>query len=212
MGMMINRRRVYGGGKEPLPQGAVRIEYLQGWINQYIDTMLFVSNSNLEIRTTVKRDAPHYAEFAICGNQDNHDGRFVFGIYQNYVYGFSRNGSNGENNVTSATIQYDQPINIVLKYDYTNAVKTLNVDGTITSASYVRSITNSNQTVKLFCDGGKKYYFEGKIYNISLYSDDVKLRDFIPVRIGTTGYMYDKVSKQLFGNAGTGDFILGPDK
>ena len=36
--------------------------------------------------------------------------------------------------------------------------------------------------------------------------------DLIPVRVGTTGYMYDKVSGQLFGNAGTGSFGLGPDK
>lgn len=38
------------------------------------------------------------------------------------------------------------------------------------------------------------------------------IMDLIPVRVGTTGYMYDKVSGQLFGNEGTGDFILGPDK
>jgi hypothetical protein len=36
--------------------------------------------------------------------------------------------------------------------------------------------------------------------------------DFIPVRIGNVGYMYDKVSGKLFGNTGTGNFILGPDK
>ena len=35
--------------------------------------------------------------------------------------------------------------------------------------------------------------------------------NLIPVRKGTTGYMYDKVSGQLFGNSGTGDFVLGPD-
>lgn len=35
--------------------------------------------------------------------------------------------------------------------------------------------------------------------------------DLIPVRKGTTGYMYDKISGQLFGNAGTGSFVLGPD-
>lgn len=36
--------------------------------------------------------------------------------------------------------------------------------------------------------------------------------NFIPVRVGNVGYMYDKVSGQLFGNAGAGSFILGPDK
>ena len=35
--------------------------------------------------------------------------------------------------------------------------------------------------------------------------------DMIPVRVGQKGYMYDKISGELFGNAGTGDFILGPD-
>ena len=43
------------------------------------------------------------------------------------------------------------------------------------------------------------------------YSNGQIVRDFIPVRIGTTGYMYDKVSRQLFANAGTGQFVLGND-
>lgn len=33
----------------------------------------------------------------------------------------------------------------------------------------------------------------------------------IPVRVGTTGYLYDKVSNQIFGNLKSGTFILGPD-
>jgi hypothetical protein len=45
-----------------------------------------------------------------------------------------------------------------------------------------------------------------------MFDNDILVRDFIPVRVGTTGYMYDKVSGQLFGNSGTGEFILGADK
>ena len=41
--------------------------------------------------------------------------------------------------------------------------------------------------------------------------NDILVRDLIPVRVGNVGYMYDKVSGQLFGNSGTGNFILGPD-
>ena len=38
------------------------------------------------------------------------------------------------------------------------------------------------------------------------------IRDFIPVRVGDVGYMYDRVSKRLFGNvANSGYFIVGPD-
>lgn len=36
--------------------------------------------------------------------------------------------------------------------------------------------------------------------------------DGIPVRVGQVGYLYDRVTETLFGNAGTGDFILGNDK
>lgn len=50
-----------------------------------------------------------------------------------------------------------------------------------------------------------------RIYWAKYWEGDVLLRDFIPVRKGSTGYMYDKVSGKLFGNSGTGDFTLGPD-
>ena len=44
-----------------------------------------------------------------------------------------------------------------------------------------------------------------------LERDGVTLMDAIPVRVGTVGYMYDRVSNRLFGNSGTGAFIVGPD-
>ena len=42
--------------------------------------------------------------------------------------------------------------------------------------------------------------------------EDSLMADFIPVRVGDVGYMYDRISGQLFGNAGTGAFVIGPDK
>ena len=51
-----------------------------------------------------------------------------------------------------------------------------------------------------------------RLYSCKIWVDGVLLRDMIPVRLGQVGYLYDKVSGQLFGNDGTGNFILGPDK
>ena len=48
--------------------------------------------------------------------------------------------------------------------------------------------------------------FSSKIYQLG-----VLVRDFIPVRKGTVGYLYDRVSGKLFGNAGTGAFTYGND-
>ena len=55
---------------------------------------------------------------------------------------------------------------------------------------------------------------KGKISSFSVYdtSTNQKLLDLIPVRKNGVGYMYDRVSGQLLGNSGTGDFVLGPDK
>jgi hypothetical protein len=63
-----------------------------------------------------------------------------------------------------------------------------------------------NTTVFLFGNTRIRLYF------VKLYKLNVLVGDFIPVRVGQVGYMYDKISHQLFGNSGTGSFILGPDK
>ena len=48
-----------------------------------------------------------------------------------------------------------------------------------------------------------------KIYD----ANGILVRDFRPIAIGSKGYMLDMVSGQYlqYGNAGTGDFVLGPD-
>ena len=52
-----------------------------------------------------------------------------------------------------------------------------------------------------------------QISSFTLYNTDgEKIRDMIPVRKDGAGYMYDKVSGNLLGNGGTGDFVIGPDK
>ena len=50
-----------------------------------------------------------------------------------------------------------------------------------------------------------------KMKYMQIIVDDVLRRDYIPVRISTTGYMYDNVTEQLYGNQGTGYFLFGND-
>ena len=52
---------------------------------------------------------------------------------------------------------------------------------------------------------------EYRISSFKITKNNNAILDFIPVRINSTGYMYDKVSGQLFGNSGTDTFALGPD-
>ena len=50
-----------------------------------------------------------------------------------------------------------------------------------------------------------------RLYYFQLWKAGKQILDLVPVRIGDEGFMYDKVSGKLFGNGGTGKFILGPD-
>ena len=51
-----------------------------------------------------------------------------------------------------------------------------------------------------------------RIYACVIYDDSNNLvRDLVPVRKNGVGYMYDRVSNTLLGNAGAGDFLYGDD-
>ena len=78
------------------------------------------------------------------------------------------------------------------------------------------SISQQKQGVNLFlfatCRNAEpNFYATGRIYYAKFWRNGTLIGDFTPIRIGTTGYLYDRVSKQVFGNSGTGDFVLGPD-
>ena len=52
-----------------------------------------------------------------------------------------------------------------------------------------------------------------RIYSAKFYSSGTLVRDYIPVRKDGVGYLYDKVSGTLFGNANSsGAFTYGNDK
>lgn len=58
-----------------------------------------------------------------------------------------------------------------------------------------------------------RYPCSCKIRSFKIFNDQTGdvYYDAVPVRVGQVVYMYDRVSGQLFGNAGTGDFTIGPD-
>ena len=86
------------------------------------------------------------------------------------------------------------------------------VAGTTTTVSVATFDTGRNIYLFALNDANGIKYTSGKLASCKLYSGGTLVRSFIPVRVGTTGYLFDHVSGQLFGNAGTGAFTLGPDK
>lgn len=96
---------------------------------------------------------------------------------------------------------------------------------TVSGAGYVKmdgstviTSTGSSNNKKEYLFGGLGYadenidvYHRERIYYYRIYDSEVLVRDFIPVRVGQIGFMYDKVSGKFFANQGSGSFTLGPD-
>ena len=57
-----------------------------------------------------------------------------------------------------------------------------------------------------------KSYSIARLYGGGIKENGVTIMDLIPVRVGTVGYLYDRISKTLLANGGTDPFIVGPDK
>ena len=125
-----------------------------------------------------------------------HDNRMMFNVNTTYE-GFIVNGS-----IRNTLVDVNVFSNtVLLRWKNTSASKTVSTPAT------------GKGTIRLFnvrrdrADGVRMYYFRLQAPDGSI------IRDMIPVRKGNIGYMYDKVSGRIFGNASTtGYAIIGPDK
>ena len=107
----------------------------------------------------------------------------------------------------------DIPVDITRTTNITRNANGWFVDGEITiKPNYLRGVLSSG----LFGVNSRGVFYAGgpiRVNQLSLFDKNSSLvADFIPIRKNNIGYMYDRVSGQLFGNQGTGDFIIGPDK
>ena len=202
--------QIQTGGDSPLPQGAVEIEYLHCTGTQYINTGIKGSSDiTIKLKCLHPATSNSRAYGALFGsriaNQNSH-----YNIYESYNanYRFGNTSSGAWVNSTDRIVIFDntEAANVMKIFDMTGAV--------ITTLSTTFKTFNNNLDMYLFANntnGTIGTCTNGYIYSCVFYRNSSVIANFIPVRVGTVGYMYEKVSKTLFGNDGTGDFVLGPD-
>lgn len=182
----------------PLPYDD-EIEYLQSTGTQWINTLI---PSTLATKLEVR-----------CSFTNTNSGRYgcVRFVTDTYRYYFGVSDSKWIAAVNSLSYNHN-----IGDADTLVHVFTLDNDGFyIDGQKKVNSGNDAVNTNIVLCNVNNTYVSvaaSSKLYYAKIYDNNVLVFDAIPVRVGTTGYMYDKISKQLFGNAGTGSFILGPDK
>jgi hypothetical protein len=201
--MIAARQIAFGGSKRnSLPDGVIPIEYLVSDGNAYIDTGRPIgSDFGLEAVVKIISDDAQYKSILGARNGGN-DYQFTF--YNGYL--LARYGTTND--------QYYQkyPVTDLLKIKCSAGGKLyLNGDFVATlrygrPSSYNIYLFGSNNAGSLIYNLGSGI----QVYSIKLSNSNGSF-DLVPVRVGDVGYMFDRVSGQLFGNAGTGAFVLGSD-
>lgn len=152
------------------------------------------------IEITFRCTTNQNACFCGCRTSQN-AGKCLVGSGTNYTIIYAGLGSSGNVSV-SAFNQNKHTIQLDL------ASGTAKIDGgtSVTIGSFV------NNNLPIFCFACNQAGSAALFSTIEIYSVKIGNRaSYIPVRVGTTGYMYDSVSGRLFGNAGTGNFTYGND-
>ncbi len=187
-----------------------KIEYLQSSGTQYIDTGIVPSN-NIVIYCKFKssesfifgcRTALNNKEYSFLTAGNNNESSFRFG--NKYTPTTIAKLSN--NIVYELYSSLSTPNIVTVKNLSTNEITTYTVENNTFNCDYSCHIFGINMG-GTHGNGGASQY----IYEFKLYCSDRDLLHLIPVRKSNIGYMYDKISNQLFGNNGTGNFVLGPD-
>lgn len=186
------------------------IEYLESTGTQWIDTD-YKPNQNTQLKitysiNTITSDASMPFGVRDAGNAT--DGKN--GIFRTHGTNTNRiafgNGSSTNVNIsgynTSNTI-YEVYLN--KRYVYIDG----NLVTTITNTTW-----SNSRSIYLFgasTAGSFTFGVPMKIYSCKIWDNDTLVRDYIPVKKNNIGYLFDKVSGQLYGDAGGGNFVCGPD-
>ena len=191
-----------------LPYDA-EIEYLESSGTQWIDTGI-TPNTNTKVQFKFKNfDSTGNVIIGYYIGNDRSDWRFFNYDQRAYfdlpVNNNDRDGMRIVDNNENSRIYKSAIYELELGNYY---VKNLNTN-TILVSGEPQTYTGISTITLNYYDSSR--ISKNEFYYVKIYDGDTLVRDLIPVRIGQIGYMYDKVSNTLFGNSGTGDFILGPD-
>lgn len=95
--------------------------------------------------------------------------------------------------------------------DVNKNVTTFGTNELVLSESDFTSTSNLLLLAGTNSSGGSRFS-NGTIYSCKIYDNGVLIRDYIPVRVGTEGCLYDKIEDKLYKSASSGLFTAGPDK
>lgn len=181
----------------------VELEYLGSTETQYIDTG-FIPNQDTRVLvdlqlTRISGNAPLFGGRVASKNKEYATFIIGDGTFQD-GYGTSMTPYLGKGSTNRNVIDKNKNVFIV------NGVTLKTHTEQIFQSEYTMFLFNIN--TKGSTTGTYKTY--ARLYSCKIYDNDALARDFIPVLDwNDRPCMYDKVTDELFYNAGTGEFLYG---
>lgn len=199
--MIAARQIAFGGGKRK-PYDA-EIEYLESTGTQYINTGVIPDTQDVRVEITYADGTGH-----------------LFGSRKSSSFGAANNLWSAYA-ISSSVCRIDW-IGVNTSILVTPLAKTIVFSSDATGSSITYNDTTNTGGIKtpinlsliLFgvnTNGAISVATKMTLYSFKAWKNSILVLDLIPVRVGDVGYMYDRVSGQLFRNAGTGAFVLGSD-
>ena len=181
-----------------LPKGYTRLEYIQSGGTQYVDTE-FTPNQNTSVR--IKFATTQSGSYCILGCDAAWKSTGI-GIWPaNAEFGDNVAGASvfSVNTGDATDAFFDKGVLYVNDTQVWSATGTFTAPCTLTLFALNRS-------------GSVIEHSTTKLYYCQLYDNGTLVRDFVPC-INDSGEvgLYDLVGRKFFGNAGTGEFIAGPE-
>lgn len=214
---MLAMRQILLGPRDapvPLPYDA-EVEYLESTGTQFLDLGVYGNiNSVAKIRACATAHDDLYPLFG-ARTSFNSNG---FSIYNGSDVGYKYTVSFDNVFSYSSDVVSDVSSDVSDWVDFTLGLHTKIGTWERDYTSGAKTFTTRNYLL-LFAWNSAGSINRGK-YRVSefrLYDGGVLIQDFTPVRFTneqsvSEGAMYDRVSGELFRNAGTGAFVIGPDK
>jgi len=191
---------------EPVLPYDAEVEYLEASGTQYIDLNVYATTS---LVTEI--------EFTLVNGFSFSNTAFLFGTYDDgCIYSVAMPSLS---NIRVPSSSGFTNLSVSLNYTSSHTISfkpgAIYFDGVI-KGTQSRSITTTGVPVRLWgrnatSDSNKTITSKVRIHGVKLSNSSGLILELIPVRLGQIGYLYDRIGGNLYGNNGTGNFILGSD-
>ena len=188
--------------KDIVPREYAAVNYIESTGTQYIDTNFTPTESTRTVAKLYTTSTENRNWFGSNGDSQVTKGCYCFNAFSatqvEYLFG---NVRWARANATA--------VNKVFTVDFSK--NGIYIDDELVATPSYTDFGTGDRTMTLFVRKGGTAYISGRIYYLKMYDNGVLVRNFVPVvrRIDKVAGMWDTVTKQFFGNSGTGNFNYG---